>query len=130
MNKYSLLFPILLMGGSVIAQPTANGNALQAAKQRIAILADQLRYHDAAQAEAYRSTRDDNTQRVQQELDGYLGTGFALETARSEDIQAALTELLSNQPGDPEHSGKIVCAYCQSSFWKVAGNRVYACPRW
>src|SRR5665213_573865 len=107
MNKYSLLFSILLMGACVMAQPTPQGDVLQATKQRIAILSGQLRFQDAAQAEAYRSARDANTQRVQQELDGYLSTGFAPETARSEDIQAALTELLSNQPEDPEHSGKL-----------------------
>src|SRR5450755_386400 len=98
MNKYTLLFPILLMGAgaSIIAQPTPQGSALQVAKQRVAILGAQLHFHDPAQAEAYRSTRDDNTRSVQQELGGYVITGFTPETVQSEDIQAALSELLSN----------------------------------
>ena len=101
MNKYSLLFPTLLMGATVMAQPTPQGNALQAAKRRIASI-----------------TRDHNTRSVQQELDRYVSTGFAAETARSEDIQAALTELLSNQPEDPEHSGKPYARVADLRFGK------------
>ncbi len=118
MNKHTFLLPILFMGASVIAQPAPAGDALQAAKQRVAMLASQLRFHDAAQAEAYRSTRDDSTKRVQQELDGYVGTGFTPETARPEDIQAALSELLSNQPEDPEHSGKSFASISDLRFGK------------